>query len=249
VRDLLIITPTRGRPDSARRLAEAVRATATAETDLLFAVDEDDPSYAEMDGLLVIRGPRATCGQWTNKLAAEHGSRYRALASLGDDHVPETEGWDAQLLGAIDDIGGTGIAYGNDTAQGQNLPTAPVISSDIVAALGWMFLPAMIHYYCDNAWKDIAGGAGCLRYVPDVVIRHLHPNYGTAPRDATYAEADPAMTADSQAYQRYCADPGGLAADIAKIRKLHSAGRKVKLCGSSTSSVTASTPGSCSACW
>ena len=32
------------------------------------------------------------------------------------------------MLAALDDMGGTGIVYGDDIGQGVNLPTAPVIS-------------------------------------------------------------------------------------------------------------------------
>lgn len=223
MRDVLIITPTRSRPDSAVRLADAVARTATAQTDLLFAIDEDDRSYDHLDltgAAGVVRGPRANCVQWSNRLAARYGHRYRALASLGDDHVPLTSGWDSTLLAAIDGMGGTGISYGNDTRQGQNLPTAPVVSSSIVTELGWFFLPAMEHFFCDNAWKDIASRAGCLRYVPEVTILHLHHVWGTAPHDEVYAAADPAYGPDEAEYRRYCADPAGLAADAAKVRAL-----------------------------
>lgn len=221
MRDLLIVTPTRQRPDSARRLARAVAETATADTVLLLAVDDDDPSYDDgVDGAEVVRGPRRNCVQWSNLIAAGHGPGYRAVASLGDDHVPETRGWDSRLLAAIDDMGGAGIAYGDDGLQGENLPTAPVISMDIVTALGWLFLPQVRHYFADNAWKDIAQGAGCLAYLPDVIIRHLHCCNGTAPRDRVYADEEPAMEPDRAAYWAWRADPDGMAADVAKVRAL-----------------------------
>lgn len=219
MRDLLIITPTRQRPDNARRLAAAVAETATADTLLLLAVDDDDPSYdGGVDGAVIVRGPRRSCVQWSNMLAIGH--EFRAVASLGDDHVPETHGWDSLLLAAIDGMGGTGIAYGDDGLQGQNLPTAPVVSSDIVAALGWLFHPGMLHYFCDNAWKDIAQGAGCLAYLPDVVIRHLHCCNGTAPRDQVYAGEEPAMEPDRATYEAWRASPDGVAADVARVRAL-----------------------------
>lgn len=224
MRDLLIVTPTRQRPDSARRLAAAVRDTATAGTVLMLAVDDDDPSYGDgVEGAEIIRGPRRSCVQWSNLIAAEHGPGYRAVASLGDDHVPETPGWDTALLAAIDAMGGTGIAYGDDALQGQNLPTAPVVSSDIVAALGWLFLPQMRHFFCDNAWKDIAQGAGCLAWLPGVVVRHLHCCNGTAPHDAVYASEEPAMEPDRATYEAWRDHPDGMAADVAKVRALMAA--------------------------
>lgn len=222
MRDLLVITPTRQRPASALRLAEAILKTRTAETDLILAIDDDDDSY---EGVALpcseVHGPRKTCGAWTNEVAREFGGEYRALASFGDDHVPETPGWDSLLLAAIDDMGGTGIAYPDDTGQHENLPTAPVVSSDIVRALGWMFHPGMIHYYCDNVLKDIGEGAGCLRYVPEAVVRHLHPGWGTAPVDQVYAEAFPAGDADMATWHEWRATQ--MAADVATVKALRGA--------------------------
>jgi hypothetical protein len=228
MRDLLVITPTRGRPASASRLLDAVVRTTTAVTDLFFGVDNDDgayegdwPTFRRSDGsygIRLLRGPRATCGEWTNRIAAEFGHEYRAVASLGDDHLPVTPGWDAALLAAIDEMGGTGIAYGDDGLQGQFLPTAPVISSDIVAALGWVFYPPVVHVFADNVWLDLGREAGCLRYVPEVRVEHLHYTAGLSPHDQTYADRDPFWAQDEAAYQAWRRD--GMDADAEKIRTL-----------------------------
>ena len=45
--DLVVVVPSRGRPARARALVEAFEATCTADTELVFAVDEDDPHGAE----------------------------------------------------------------------------------------------------------------------------------------------------------------------------------------------------------
>jgi hypothetical protein len=222
MRDLLVITPTRGRLASAQRLIDAMASTCTAQTDLVLAIDDDDPAYGglAMAGrrVIVVRGPRATCTEWTNRIAEQHGRGYRAFASLGDDHVPVTPGWDTALLAAIDDMGGTGIAYGDDGLQGQFLPTAPVISSDIVAALGWMFYPRIVHVFADNVWLDLGREAGCLRYVPEVRIEHLHYTAGLSRHDQTYADRDPFWAQDEAAYHAWQRD--GMAADTGKIREL-----------------------------
>ncbi len=232
MRDLLIITPTRGRPDAALRLAEACRLTCTAQADLILAVDDDDTSYDRLDlgAAVVVRGPRQTCGQWTNQITAADGPDYRAVASLGDDHVPRTHGWDSLLLAAIDDMGGTGIAYPDDLGQRENLPTAPVVSSDIPAALGWFFCPPMIHYWCDNVLKDIGEGAGCLQYVPEAVVEHIHPGWGKTEMDVTYYEAWPAGDHDKAAYEDWRA--GGMAADVEKVRALRAQNPGGRLCPS-----------------
>ena len=230
MRDLLVITPSRGRPD---RLADMLRATldlSTAETDVAVAIDEDDiGSYidarARFDGEPRVKwfsGPRRTLTGWTNELAKFQGHGYRALASLGDDHLPRTEGWDTLLLAAIDAMGGTGIAYGDDGIFGERLPTAPVISADIVSALGWMCVPAVHHMCVDVGWKDIGLGAGCLAYVPEVTIEHRHPIAAKAQWDGTYLASEAGKEADRAAYERW-KDGGGLADAVDAVRALREA--------------------------
>jgi hypothetical protein len=192
VRDLLIITPSRRRPASVKRLTEAVEQTCTADTDLIFAFDDDDPeleaSVAAAGNSIHAHGPRQSMCAWTNLIAHDYAGDFRAIASLGDDHVPRTKGWDTMLLDGLDRFGGTGIAYGNDELA-PDLPTAAVVTSDIVKALGWMCLPGLSSYCPDNVWFDLGDGAGCLVHRMDVIIAHLHWTSGLAPGDETYAEA------------------------------------------------------------
>ncbi len=228
MRDLLVIVPSRGRPAQVAALRRAIRRTAAARTDLLVAFDDDDPCAGDYERLragargdrrfLWSHGPRKGLAEWTNRLAAAHGLRYRALCSMGDDHRPRTPGWDTRLLSALDDMGGSGIAYGDDLLQGERLPTAWVVSSNIVAALGWMCQPSLRHYCVDNAWKDLGDRAGCLRYVPDVVIEHLHYLRTGAAPDGTYRAAEARASADKDAYQRWLAS--GADDDAATVRSL-----------------------------
>ena len=199
-----------------------------AQTDIAVAYDDDDPAagaYAGMRGrdagrVIWYSGPRLSVSGWTNRIALEqHG--YRALVSLSDDHLPRTEGWDRLLLDAIGGMGGTGIAYGDDLLQGANLPTAAMISSDIVAALGWMAEPSMSHYHVDNVWKDLGEGAGCLAYVPEVVLEHCHPFAGKAAYDTTYTEESDLGPHDLAAYERWRQERR--AADVATVAALRAA--------------------------
>jgi hypothetical protein len=229
MRDLLVIVPTRGRPASMARLALAVRTTSRAATDLFFAVDDDDQLSAQAVralGAHGVSGPRNHLAGWTNVIARNLARDYRALASLGDDHVPRTPGWDARLLEAIAGLGGTGFAYGDDLLQHAALPTAVVVSSDIVAALGWMCEPSMRHYCIDNVWRDLGQGADCLAYLPDVIIEHVHPAAGKAKPDATHRESSARDREDFAAYAHW--RTWRMDADIATVRTLrHRVGRPV----------------------
>jgi hypothetical protein len=213
-----------------KRLAEAIRDTSTAQTDLYLATDVDDPGsvYGAMaagaalgDRVRHMCGQRQTLSAWTNQIALAQAGNYRALASLGDDHVPRTPGWDRLLLDAIDGMGGTGFAYGDDLGQRENLATSVMVSADIVQALGWFMLPACAHYHVDNAWMDLGRGAGCLAWCPDVVIEHAHPFWGAAPMDATYESEFGRGGADQAAYEKWLAS--GRDGDVATVRSLRQA--------------------------
>ena len=228
MRDLLVIVPSRGRPAAVRELHRAITATARARTDLIIAFDDDDPLRSAYEAqraaarkdrrFLWTSGPRAPLTEWTNRIALAYAGKYRALCSMGDDHRPRTDGWDAQLLAALDGTGGTGLAYGDDLLQGERLPTAWVVSSDIVTALGWMCLPSCRHYCVDNAVKVVGEQAGCLHYLPGVVIEHLHYlRTGSVP-DGTYREAEMRAEADREAYEDWLLR--GANDDIATVRGL-----------------------------
>ncbi len=246
MRDLLVITPSRGRPERLQEMIEACLSLSEAETDIAVANDDDDLydltqytdprqfwQFGQFKRVIWHHGPRTSLSAWTNRLAALYTGRYseyralggpvatlprdeyRAFASLGDDHVPRTPGWDRLLLEAIDDIGGEGIAYGDDLHQGRRLPTAPVISAGIVEALGWLCEPSLRHMYLDDVWRDLGSAAMCLAYRADVVIEHCHPDAGKAVADGTYAESLAGTEADRQAYQRWRAER--MTADVAKV--------------------------------
>ena len=231
MRDLLVITPSRGRPHGMRRLADAIRDTARAETDLFFATDDDDPASAGAalaagealgDRVRLVHGPRQTLIEWTNQIAAAEAPNYRALASFGDDHVPRTEGWDVQMLATLEERG-PGIAYADDlnprNYQGGPMVTAPVMSSQIVTALGWMCYPPLIHFYADNIWEDLGRDAGCLYWLPGIVIDHRHYTVtGEAP-DATYSQAHASWDQDQRAFFQW--REHHRAGDSATVRKIH----------------------------
>lgn len=225
--DLVVVVPSRGRPKAAAELAEQCAKTCTADTLLLVVVDSDDPTGPEY------AAPAGTQAFFTwappdsghvgaiNHGAAQALSEFApfAIGKLDDDHRPRTSGWDALLLDVLHDSG-TGIAYGNDLLQGQNLPTAPVITADIIRALGWMGPPQLWHLYVDNFWKDLGEQADCLHYVPSVVIEHMHPVAGKSPWTEGHLRVnDPGQfERDGAAYRKYQAEQ--LPDDVAKVKAL-----------------------------
>lgn len=226
--DLLMIVPTRGRPESIPQIMDCWAATG-ATANILFAVDEDDPKvdqYAEQYATLhsnpqaiMVVGPRLRLCGTLNAVATYQASRYRFLGFMGDDHRPRSARWDARFVECLS--GGTGIVYGNDLLVGEDMPTAVAMTSDIVKTLGYMAPPSLVHLCIDLVWLDWGRGLERITYLPDVIIEHMHPANGKADMDAGYEDANNAerVAADARAYYAY-RDEGGLQADLDKLRTL-----------------------------
>ncbi|HEX2551110.1 MAG TPA: glycosyltransferase [Nocardioidaceae bacterium] len=224
--DLVVVVPSRGRPQAVAELAQQCAKTCTADTVLLVVLDTDDPTapeYIAPAGTQVFFTYTAPAGHVG---AINHGATAAlrdfapfAIAKLDDDHRPRTVGWDSAYLEALRALG-TGIVYGNDLLQGRKLPTAPALTADIVQTLGYMGPPALRHLYVDDFWRDLGTQAGCLRYLPNVVVEHMHPLAGKAAVDDGYrrANAPEQFRADGDAYETYRRE--SLAADVAKVAAL-----------------------------
>jgi hypothetical protein len=217
--DLVVIVPSRGRPHTVAELVEAFKETCTADTVLLFAVDLSDetwPGYerAVESGLsrtFAVRSPSTSMGE-ALQLAVQFvlGNDWDpvAVAFMGDDHRPRTKGWDRAYLDAL--AARPGIVYGDDQFQGERLPTQCAMSASVVRALGHMAPPVLQHLYLDNYWRTLGQAAGCLTYLPDVVVEHVHPVAGKAQWDEGYARVNrPELyEADRAAFEQYWAAHG-----------------------------------------
>jgi hypothetical protein len=220
VSDLDVYVPSRGRPGNVDRLVRACALTCQADTRLHFAFDDDDPlldqNIAAAAHHPYLTGPRDGLTGWTNKLSAAYADAP-AAASLGDDHVPVTDGWDAKLLEALP--AGGGWSYPNDQLR-EDIPEACVISANIVKALGWFALPDLGHWYIDNVWRDLGIYFGRLVYLERVIVAHRNPRATGRPGDATYTDAAAGFSRDHNAYKRWRLARTGMVADLDKIREV-----------------------------
>ena len=209
MRNLVILVPSRNRPDSIAELIKSLDETET-ESDLIVVIDSDEPqieAYLELgcDVLMVEKNGKGMAKP-LNFAANHYRDKYRHFAFLGDDHRPRTKNWDTIFINALDELG-IGLVYGNDLLQGENLATAVAMSGEIVKELGGMVPQDMIHLYLDNFWMTLGKDLNALRYIPEVVLEHLHPVAGKAEWDDQYREvnAPEVYSADKQALDEYLA--------------------------------------------
>lgn len=226
--DLVVIVPSRGRPQAAIELSQAFAETCTADTRLVFAVDDDDPTRGDYcvdlaayrgASVVLIENPTNMVGALNRAASIFADESAFAIGFMGDDHRPRTVGWDKEYLDALREVG-TGIVYGDDLYQGDKLPTQCAMTADIIRTLGYMCPPNLRHMYVDNFWMDLGSQADCLYHLPDVVIEHMHPVAGKADWDEghTRVNAREVYDADALAYEKYGNER--FAEDLDKVRAL-----------------------------
>lgn len=189
--ELTVVVPSRGRPRAVAELAEAFYETCVARTQLVVAVDNDDPelrgyidAQRELENFELSIGEPNRIGPILNQVVPLFAASSDNVGFMGDDHRPRTRGWDAAYVTALAHMG-TGVVYGDDLIMGPQIPTQVAMTSNIVLATGHFVPDGMKHLWLDNAWKAI-GEATSLRYLPQVVVEHMHPIAGKGEWDESY---------------------------------------------------------------
>ena len=216
MRDLAVVVPSRGRPGRVAALWRALNRTCVRDVQLVVGLDTDDPersNYPEGPEY-VVRSDLHYVVPWMNALAAPLVDDFRYIGMMGDDNLPHTMGWDAQVLNALER---TPFAFGNDLyprEQGAH-PCHIFCRSEIIKALGYLGIPYVKHMFVDNAWMEWGKAVG-ITYLPHVIIEHLHFTLGKSPKDAIYARAEGLWNEDQVAFSAYVND--NLAGDIERIK-------------------------------
>lgn len=185
-----MIVPTRNRQQNILELIETWKATDTENVDLCIAIEKDNTNaYSDFllgpttKGIIVsINSPMRMC-PCVNIVANKFVNDYKYIGFMGDDHRFRTKDW-GKLM--IEKLGNLGIGYGDDLLMHENLPTACILTSNIIKELGFMILPETIHLYADNYWKDLGIGIQRLFYIPEIIIEHCHFSTGKSQFDPTY---------------------------------------------------------------
>lgn len=224
--DMVVLVPTRSRPDSVGPIIEAWNQTgAFGVADLCFIVDQDDMHHSRymQEAAKAVQVQVAVMPEWQpmvpklNRVANLAAKDYQVVAFMGDDHLPRTQLWAHQLL----QVGMTkrpSIAYGQDGYHNEKLPTWWSMSSDVITRLGRMVPAPVQHLYCDNAVKELGKRADCLVYLEEVLIEHMHPLVGKGEWDAQYRRVnrDQQYDRDGAAFRAWL--DTGLEADATLLR-------------------------------
>ena len=205
----LVICPSRERVIKLMEMVKSFKDKTSPQTALLVCLDDDDPMIEEYKELLGISvayhvGRRNTITNLFNEMFRLFPS-YEYYALTNDDFVYLTAVWDVKLMGDIKEMGGWGIAYGDDRLAHDKYPSHTVISGNIARALGWLQLPALKHLCGDWVWGTIGKGIGRLHYDANVIIQHNHPFDKKTLPDAIFDKTNSMQmyAVDQEAYKRW----------------------------------------------
>jgi hypothetical protein len=186
----------------------------------MIGLDEDNHEiYPRFDGVIyeVNEPTEKRMNGVLNLLSTRYANMYETITFMGDDHLPRTHGWDETLYQPIKEKG-YGVSYGNDLFQGENLPTAVMMSTNIIKTLGFMSPPNQVHMFLDNFWKAVGERLNALTYFDDVIIEHLHAYVGKSELDDMYKSVNNAEVAggDGIFYGEYIHNV--FESDVAKLK-------------------------------
>jgi hypothetical protein len=197
------IIPSRSRSHRLKILVEACKACDMA-TKAMVMIDHDDPMYG---GYVDVKLPPS----WTYCVILERdplSKLYNYIFEcfpdegwygfLADDVVPETKGFDHQLIEAA---GRDGLAFGNDGINGERHATHFVLGGDLVHSVGFLSLPGLYRVFIDTVWNDIARERGVFRYLPHVTLTHEHFSNRKGLMDETYRK--PRWAEDRATYEQW----------------------------------------------
>lgn len=212
---ILIVVPSRSRPELMRNLLWSWKNTTSEKSDILVFLDTDDLEMFNYPFLDHIIGVREELNYKNNRLVNLAVSRgYDIVGCLSDDFIFHTKGWEDEIIGWQKE--NRGICYGNDLLQGASLPTAPFIHTSIIKSLGYAAPPELIHYFIDNYWMELGMRLDKIKYLPEILIEHKHWSAGKSEKDAVYSESEKVFEQDRNTWDKYRITK--LADDVQKVQ-------------------------------
>lgn len=195
-----LILPTRGRPDSLKRLYDSAMKNADNPSQIEFClyVDEDDQVLQDSEYFKLLPynfnykiGPRIVLSQmWNEAVKLASGEIFM---HAGDDIIIQTKGWDTLVENAFAQYPDRIVLVGGNDGSGPkyhdgNFFTHGFIHRNWYNTLGHMFPNLYSSDYNDTHLNEVAKNIQRWHYIPELVTEHMHPDWGKGPRDQTHID-------------------------------------------------------------
>ena len=181
--------PSRGRPKYAKRLVDTAQKTANNDVEILFYLNDDDPTLEEYKDLLdekfyTVGQNQSTCFSW-NQMAQK--AKYDNVMLMGDDVQVKTNGWDNLIKEQFDQYDdkilmvvpsdgrykgtkelGNKVKLWGDRA----LPAAHfAVHKNWINTLGYLAPPFFWHWFVDSYTQKVARKINRCLFLPTVVFK------------------------------------------------------------------------------
>jgi hypothetical protein len=202
MKNLLIICPSRGRPERILETIQSIEDTCNFEhTDFMVLLDNDDvcvPDYyknlPEWVKIKVYdRSHDCTLTTEIINRAFNENREYNFYSVTNDDIVYLTKGWDEALCQELKISSGQddtmiekyGESFIGNVKPGE-FPITSVIDGNIVREIGWLQYPKLRHSCGDNIWYWIGKRANCLYHDGNFHTEHKSAYFGKGEADETF---------------------------------------------------------------
>jgi len=155
----------------------------------IFALDADDAEslqYLTLWRNVVVAPGGGPVRAWN---AAAEACNGRVLIQLSDDWEPPM-GWDQIILDRIGDTSKPAVLQVSDGHRTDDLLCMAILTRARYIEQGYLFHPDFFSMYSDDWFSECARRDGVVIDARDVVFEHLHPVFGKAEVDATYARSN-----------------------------------------------------------
>lgn len=187
-----LLHATRGRPAQAyqARAKWLDRARNPDAIEHIFALDPDDPTIGPFIACRHVmsqgHGPVAA---WNAAAAACHG---QVLLQMSDDWDPPMH-WDHLILEAIGDTSKESVLSVSDGHRTDDLIVMAICTRRRYERQGYFLHPSFFSMFSDNWFSHCARRDGVVIEARDrITFEHVHPAFGRADMDQTYARSNAA---------------------------------------------------------
>lgn len=203
-----LLHATRGRPAKAwRARMDWLRSASNPDAiEHIFAIDADDESSMPLvvARCVVAGGHGGPVDAWN---AAAKVSKGEVLVQLSDDFEP-FQGWDAAILDAIGDTSKPAVLAVGDGHRKDDLLCMAILTRARYKDQKHLFHPEFFSMFSDNWFSHCAFRDGVVIDARDSIeFQHMHPAFGKAEMDETYARSNAAMNYQigEGVFRRLCA--------------------------------------------
>jgi hypothetical protein len=185
-----LLHATRGRSKKALQ-TQALWMARAADPDAIehvFGLDADDEQALPLAAnRAVIVPPGGGCvAAWNAAAAACHG---HVLVQMSDDFEPPMH-WDTLILDRLGDLSQPTVLAVSDGSRTDALLCMAILTRARYKAQGYLFHPDFKSMYSDNYFTHCSYQDGCVIEARDIIFEHLHPAFGKAEMDETYATSN-----------------------------------------------------------